>query len=61
MTEVELVLAGLECSHEAMTECCPGCGHLSCPCGIKYDSFSEDGPWPPEIEHEMVGPTADDF
>ena len=59
---VQSILRGLECSHERMAECCPGCGHLSCPdCGLNYDSHSEDGPWPLTTEHETVGPVVDDF
>jgi hypothetical protein len=24
-----------------MTECCDGCGHFSCPCGIYWDEGAE--------------------
>jgi hypothetical protein len=34
-----------ECDHSAMTECCDGCGHFSCPCGITWDEGSEGGPF----------------
>lgn len=61
MTPVEITLRGLECTHEAMTECCPGCGHLSCPCGIEYDEHSEGAAWSLTVERETTGPTADDF
>ena len=44
MTTLAFMPAGAECDHSAMTECCPGCGHLSCPCGITWDEGSE-GEW----------------
>lgn len=28
-----------------MTECCDGCGHFSCPCGVTWDESAE-GPGP---------------
>lgn len=37
MTDFE----ALYCDHTAMTECCPGCGHFSCPCGITWDEGAE--------------------
>ncbi len=33
------------CDHSEMKECCPGCGHFSCPCGIAWDEAAE-GPGP---------------
>lgn len=37
--------AAWECDHAQMTECCEGCGHFSCPCGIYWDEGAE-GPGP---------------
>ena len=28
---------GAFCSHRRMQECCPGCGHFTCPCGVSWD------------------------
>lgn len=36
---------GAICDHKAMTECCDGCGHFSCPCGVNWDEGAE-GPGP---------------
>ena len=36
--------SGAFCNHEAMTECCEGCGHFHCPsCGLSWDDFAEGG------------------
>ena len=35
--------AGAFCDHARMSECCEGCGHFSCPCGINWDEGSEGG------------------
>lgn len=32
---------GAFCTHTKMTECHPGCGHFSCPCGVFWDEGSE--------------------
>lgn len=32
---------GAFCDHAAMVECCEGCGHFSCPCGVEWDDGSE--------------------
>lgn len=37
MTRIE----AWECDHSQMTECCDGCGHFSCPCGIYWDEGAE--------------------
>ena len=34
-------LAAIDCGHSAMTECCDGCGHFSCPCGVSWDEGAE--------------------
>ena len=31
------------CEHENMKECCDGCGHFSCSCGLSWDE-AEGGP-----------------
>lgn len=33
----KLVLEAISCNHSRMTECHPGCGHYSCPCGVSWD------------------------
>lgn len=38
-------IAAWTCDHRKMRECCPGCGHYSCPCGISWDEGAE-GPGP---------------
>lgn len=35
--------AGAFCDHASMVECCDGCGHFSCPCGVDWDEGSEGG------------------
>jgi hypothetical protein len=37
-------LESLFCDHTQMAECCDGCGHFSCPCGITWDEGFE-GPF----------------
>jgi len=32
---------GAYCEHDAMSECCDGCGHFSCPCGVSWDESAE--------------------
>ena len=32
---------GAYCDHAKMDECCPGCGHFYCPCGIVWDDYAE--------------------
>ncbi len=34
---------GATCEHENMKECCDGCGHFSCSCGLSWDE-AEGGP-----------------
>lgn len=34
---------GAFCDHAKMTECCDGCGHFSCACGVAWDEESEGG------------------
>lgn len=36
---------GATCSHENMAECHPGCGHLSCSCGLEWDEGAESEPF----------------
>lgn len=32
------------CTHPRMAECCPGCGHWSCPdCDLSWDQGAEGG------------------
>ncbi len=31
------------CDHSMMSECCVGCGHFSCPCGVNWDEGSDGG------------------
>jgi hypothetical protein len=39
---MEDLLFALGCAHEAMTECCDGCGHFHCPdCGLSWDEAAE--------------------
>jgi hypothetical protein len=47
---------GATCEHETMTECCEGCGHFSCSCGLTWDENAEGGP----LEEE-TGPDKEDF
>jgi len=42
------VPVGAACDHAAMTECCDGCGHFSCPCGVAWDEGAE-GPGPFDV------------
>lgn len=41
-TRLEL-LERMSCDHSQMTECHPGCGHFSCPCGVSWDEGSDGG------------------
>lgn len=47
---------GATCQHENMKECCEGCGHFSCSCGLSWDDNYEGGP----LEEE-TGPNKEDF
>lgn len=29
--------SGATCDHSDMDECCEGCGHFSCSCGLSWD------------------------
>lgn len=46
-------IAAWECDHSQMRECCEGCGHFSCPCGINWDEGAE-GHFDDEIEDLSV-------
>ena len=45
-------VAAWECDHAQMRECCEGCGHFSCPCGITWDESAEGGPFRDDIFYE---------
>ena len=45
--------AAWECDHAQMTECCEGCGHFSCPCGITWDENFEGGPFAYDSAQEV--------
>jgi len=45
-------VAAWECDHSQMRECCEGCGHFSCPCGITWDEGAEGGPFYDEVFYE---------
>lgn len=41
-SQVKLTLPdGAFCDHTDMVECCPGCGHFNCPCGVSWDEGFE--------------------
>ena len=41
-----------ECDHSEMEECCEGCGHYSCECGIVWIVWDEVVAGPGEEQEE---------
>ena len=56
--KMEEMPKGATCEHENMIECCEGCGHFSCSCGLTWDENAEGEGFSLE---SVEGPNQEDF